>query len=94
MLLLDPSLEAQKRTQENSNILLNFDNKVLKDKFTTQLKKNMVLKKYIDQSVYQGELRNEKRNGKGRYDYPNGDVYVGQWKNDKFHGQGVFIYQN
>jgi len=39
-------------------------------------------------------MRNDKRNGKGRYDYANGDVYVGQWKNNKFHGKGVYLYEN
>ena len=34
------------------------------------------------------------RNGKGRYQYPDGSVYEGEYKNDKKHGKGKFLYSN
>ena len=31
---------------------------------------------------YTGELKDGKRNGKGKYTYQNGDVYEGMWSDD------------
>ena len=43
---------------------------------------------------YIGELKENKRNGKGTYIYSNGDRYEGNWLNDFRDGKGTFYYQN
>ena len=48
-----------------------------------QRKKGIKLKCYVDGSKYEGEVLNDKRNGKGIYNYANGDKYAGEWKDDK-----------
>eukprot|EP00662_Eupelagonemidae_sp_cell21_P014936 gene14936-24879_t len=37
---------------------------------------------YANGGRYFGSWRFDKRNGKGRYTYPNGDTYSGPWVND------------
>ena len=51
-------------------------------------------KKYYDKEVYEGEYRNENREGYGKYIYENGNYYIGQWLNDKPHGKGIKYYKN
>ena len=40
---------------------------------------------------YQGEIdpQTNKRDGFGRFLWPNGTSYVGLWKNDDKHGMGI-----
>ena len=40
--------------------------------------------------IYNGEYKDDKRQGKGTYSWPNGDKYVGEWKDDIRHGHGTF----
>jgi len=39
--------------------------------------------------VYQGNYKNHKMNGKGKYTWTNKDQYVGHFINDKINGQGT-----
>ena len=51
------------------------------------IQKNLVIsikKIAIDKIVFKDEIKN----GRGKFTYPNGDVYDGEWKNDKRHGKG------
>ena len=38
--------------------------------------------------IYEGELKNGKRHGKGKYTYKDGDIYEGEFKDDKKDGYG------
>jgi hypothetical protein len=40
--------------------------------------------------VYEGEVKNGKRNGKGTFYYSWGALYCGEWKDDRKHGKGKF----
>ena len=40
--------------------------------------------------VYEGEMVNGLRHGKGKYTWANGDVYEGEYKDGKYHGQGKY----
>ena len=69
-----------------------------------KFRKNIKVKNYVDGSRYEGEVVNDKRNGKGIYHYANQDKYIGDWVNDKysfyftyffrFDGQGFYIFKN
>ena len=49
---------------------------------------------FQDGSIYVGESKNGKANGKGKYTWANGDVYEGEYKDDKKNGKGKFTYAN
>ena len=40
--------------------------------------------------VYEGEIMNGKRNGKGKQTFADGEVYEGDFKDDKMNGKGKF----
>jgi hypothetical protein len=52
-----------------------------------------VSKKYSN-GRYNGYLKNNKRNGKGKMTYDNGNKYDGYWVNDKKQGEGIMEYDN
>ncbi|MBR5399969.1 MAG: hypothetical protein IK103_09295, partial [Bacteroidales bacterium] len=43
---------------------------------------------------YDGEWKNNLKNGMGTYIYEDGGKYVGEWKDDYVSGKGVFYYAN
>lgn len=47
-----------------------------------------------DGSTYDGNWRDDKAHGKGKFTYPDGDVYEGEWENDKANGFGVYRREN
>lgn len=51
-------------------------------------------KKYKDGGMYIGELKNDKKEGKGKMIFKGGDIYEGEWLNDKQHGRGKMIWAN
>lgn len=55
------------------------------DEPPNRYKKGIRVKNYVDGSKYEGEVVNEKRNGRGIYHYSNGDKYVGDWKDDRYY---------
>ena len=46
---------------------------------------------YLD-GRYEGEMINNKREGRGTFYFNDGDKYEGEWKNDFRHGKGIFYY--
>jgi hypothetical protein len=60
-------------------------------------RKNSILKggeiiPYGDGSVYDGEVKDGKKNGRGKYTWASGSVYEGDWKDDKKNGRGKFTW--
>jgi|TARA_B100000035_G_C21033954_1_gene569880 hypothetical protein len=49
---------------------------------------------YSDNSFYEGEMKNNKKNGQGYAEFPSGNIYQGEWKNNNVHGFGKVIYAN
>ncbi len=45
-------------------------------------------------TIYEGEWKDDKRNGRGKLTWANGDVYEGDFKNDKRNGRGKETYDN
>ena len=59
------------------------------------LKHGMVLERNQEGMViYEGEYRNNKRDGYGTEYYGNGRKYEGYWKNGVKHGKGIFYIPN
>ena len=85
--------ERQKLVREKDAIIRKFEDEYLLNA-GRKPKKNVKIKSYQDGSRYEGELINEKRNGKGIYRYANNDCFVGDWKDDRFHGRGYYIFLN
>ena len=49
---------------------------------------------YSNGDVYEGDLLNLKKHGKGKLIYAQGDVYEGDFVNDAMTGKGKFTYNN
>ncbi len=45
-------------------------------------------------NIYEGEWKDNKRNGQGIATFTNGDKYVGEWKDNKRNGQGIATFAN
>ena len=50
--------------------------------------------KFKDGRIYEGTIKNGRKNGKGRLSFPNGDVYDGFWKNGERHGFGEYFWKS
>lgn len=51
--------------------------------------------KYIDpitQHQYEGEWKNDMREGQGTQTFSTGEIYLGEWKQDLFDGSGCLVY--
>ncbi len=43
---------------------------------------------------YEGEYKNDKKDGHGKFTWADGRVYDGEWKNGKQHGIGIYTIPN
>ena len=77
---------------KNNNFMNNLNEDKLLDIYY-KMNKTLQIKKYED-GEYKGELKNNKREGKGIMIYKNGNKYEGDWKNDVKEGKGIMIYNN
>jgi len=49
--------------------------------------------KYDSGDIYEGQLLNGRRSGKGKMTFANGDKYMGMWKQDQMcDPEGVYTY--
>ena len=46
--------------------------------------------KWNDGRVYDGEFKNDKREGMGEHKWPDGRIYKGNWVNGSQDGEGSF----
>ena len=44
--------------------------------------------------IYEGEFKDDKFNGIGKYFYDKGDTYEGDFLNGEFHGQGKYVFED
>lgn len=42
--------------------------------------------------MYEGQVINNKKQGKGAMFFKNGDVYLGDWKDDEMDGNCIYIF--
>ena len=49
---------------------------------------------YDDGSKYEGDWREDKKEGNGIYQFIKRSKYKGQWKNDKRDGNGTFTWKD
>ena len=54
----------------------------------------MIYKEQNGQSSYDGNWRDDKRDGRGEMKWANGAHYNGDWKGDVKHGSGVYTWPN
>lgn len=47
-----------------------------------------------DGAKYEGEWKNNKANGRGKFWHVDGDYFEGEWRDDKANGQGMYIHTN
>jgi hypothetical protein len=48
----------------------------------------------MDGGLYEGQMRDGKRHGKGKYTLANGDQYDGEFKDNLQHGKGKYTKAN
>ena len=46
----------------------------------------------LDAGRYEGYIKNNLRNGKGKFFYHEGSIYDGDWKDNMMHGLGKLHY--
>ena len=78
---------------ETKNSEENRDNKENIKYRGSPTKDDIKVKEY-ENGTYEGELKNDLRDGKGKMTWKDGDVYEGDWKNGKFDGFGKYYYNN
>ena len=49
---------------------------------------------YTNGDIYDGEIKNDKRNGKVKLTYNDGYMYNDQLKNNKINGEGKMTFKN
>jgi len=59
----------------------------------TKIEKNKCLKEISPGVIYEGELIDGKRIGKGVQKWVDGTIYEGEWKEDKANGKGKLIHR-
>jgi Uncharacterized protein conserved in bacteria len=47
---------------------------------------------YFNGHTYEGDVKDNKKDGEGVYTWPGGNRYEGSWKNDKINGRGAFTF--
>ena len=47
-----------------------------------------------DGARYEGQWKDSKACGQGKFWHVDGDIYEGEWKDDKANGLGVYIHVN
>ena len=51
-------------------------------------------KKTYRNDIYEGEFKNDLREGYGKYIYKDGSYYIGEWKKNLKNGKGILYYNN
>ena len=72
-------------------VIKNYRASLLNSNNAAQNLNNNISSKEYENGLYQGELVNNKREGKGVMYYNCGDKYVGEYKNDQKDGKGIYI---
>ena len=92
--LISDNKKNTKSIRDDIQALNNNINKQFEDLKNKNISINNIQTKIYDDGKYEGEFKNNKREGKGIFYYNNDDRYEGDYKNDKFDGKGVYYYNN
>ena len=69
--------------------------RIIAEQFNNDLPNGQgILENIIDNSVYNGNVKNCLKEGYGEIKYVDGTIYIGDFKNDKFDGKGKIIFSN
>jgi hypothetical protein len=85
-------LKKQENIQKMKLIKENREKEKEKEKETEKSKQPV--KVSYKKGWFTGTLVNNKREGFGKYEFPNGNVYEGEWKNNSIHGRGIMNYKS
>ena len=69
--------------------------KIFFDNYEAKINQSYIITKKIkeyEDGIYEGEFKDDKREGKGVYIWKDGEKYEGEWKNDKREGKGILHY--
>ena len=55
---------------------------------------SLIIKKWKNGDVYDGEWKNDCRDGKGNFKWANGNIYKGDWIDNKKNGKGCYTKIN
>jgi hypothetical protein len=61
---------------------------------TGDVNTEIITYRFSGEGIYTGQIKNGKKQGRGKMTYNNGDVYEGEWKDDKKQGLGKMTYNN
>jgi len=50
--------------------------------------------KFIDGSIYEGDVLENRLEGQGTYRWPDGRQFNGKWRNSAVHGRSEYTNQN
>ena len=64
---------------------------ILKDEYENRTKIQI---KVYNNGRYEGQLKQDKMEGQGKYYFKNGDIYEGEFKNNKREGKGIYYMKN
>ena len=82
-------LEKISNTNNTNEIINKEDSNEGKDILNKDINRKKI--EYLD-GKYEGQILNNKREGRGIFYFNDGDKYEGEWKNDFRHGKGIFYY--
>ena len=78
--------EGELMIKEKFKYIGNFNNNIPNEKGK--------LFNFIDNSIYEGEIVNGKKEGKGTLQFCDGTIYEGEFFNDKYEGKGKMTFKN
>jgi len=81
-------LAAKNNNLRNSITSLNKNEMINNSNNNLEFKK----KEYPNGDVYEGQFKDDKKEGEGKYYYKNGNIYTGEFKNDIAEGKGTFFF--
>jgi caspase 3 len=88
-------LEVNNRMAEKEIVISSFECQLRKKLYLARNKNiSRIIKKVYGNGRYEGEMKDDKRNGQGIYYYNSGNRYEGNWKDDKRNGQGIYYFND
>jgi len=93
--LIDASPASSNMKSEKSKKSNNKAQKSVENEGFEAMVSSVGILKYGSGEIYEGQLFNGKRSGKGKMTFPNGDKYIGNWRLDQMcDNDGIYYFRN